>query len=192
MSTDEILEVVDKNNIFIKTGKRSFIHRKGLFHRTANVFVINPKGEIFIQQRSNKKTICPLYWDLSVAEHLKIGESYLQACFRGLKEELGIVANIIIIRSVHLQKNSYFKNKIKDFEFAKLYLGFYDKKILINKKEIKNGKFISIKDLDKKIKRGNNLFTPWFLNEWQFLKRKIGFKAFKNLRANLKDFNHKN
>lgn len=47
-------------------------------------------GSILLQRRSKKKALEGGCWDLSCAEHVSAGESYLQAAVRGLREELGI------------------------------------------------------------------------------------------------------
>lgn len=173
MSENEILPVVDKKNTLVKKARRSFIHNKGLFHRAVNILVLNSKKEIFLQQRSGEKTICPFLWDISAAEHVKTGETYHQTCLRGLREELGIVAKIKMIRDVHLQKNTYLHGKIKDYEYIKLFAALYDGKISIDKKEVKNGKFFTLEALEKKIKAEKKSFTPWFLEEWEYLKTTI-------------------
>jgi len=171
MSKEEILPVVNKKNIFIKRAKRSVIHKKGLFHQAVNILVVNSQKEIFLQQRSRKKSICPLLWDISASEHLKVGETYHQACLRGLKEELKIITRIKIIRNTHLQKNTYFHNKIQDYEYVKLFAALYDKEIFINKEEVETGKFFTVENLEKKLKTDRKSFTPWFLEEWEYFKK---------------------
>ena len=44
-------------------------------------------GEILLQQRSHKKIIHPLLWDVSTAGHIDAGESFLEAALRETKEE---------------------------------------------------------------------------------------------------------
>lgn len=169
MSQEEMLAVYNNNNKFLKNEKRSIVHSKGLFHRTVNVLIINSEKKFLLQQRSTKKTICPLMWDISVAEHVKIGESYSKAAVRGLREELGIEGKIKEIRGVHLQKNTYLGGKIKDFEFVKSFGTLYNEKIKVNKKEVNYCRFFSISKINKKIAEDKNSFTPWFLNEWNYL-----------------------
>lgn len=41
-----------------------------------------------MQRRSAQKKIGPLQWDLSVAEHLGLGESYKDAAERGLRYDV--------------------------------------------------------------------------------------------------------
>lgn len=166
---EEINDVVDENNKVIGKEKRSIIHSKGFFHRAVNIFVFNSRGDIFLQKRSQQKNICPFKWDLSAAESLKEGETYIQAAMRGLKEELNIITKVSKIRDQHLQKNEYFNGKIKDFEFVELYKAVYDGEIIIDEKEVAEGRFFQIKDLEQMIKENIEQFTPWFIDEWDYL-----------------------
>lgn len=51
----------------------------GLLHRAVYVWVFREQdGALLVQRRSAAKKIGPSQWDLSVAEHLQPGESYLQ------------------------------------------------------------------------------------------------------------------
>jgi hypothetical protein len=43
-----------------------------------------------------RKRIGPNLWDISLAEHLSVGETFKEAALRGLKEELGIHVPAII------------------------------------------------------------------------------------------------
>ena len=168
--TKEILEIFDENSNFLGTEKRSVIHSNGLFHRTVSIFIIDSKQRIFLQQRSGKKDVCPLRWDLSAAEHLKPKETYESAAQRCLKEELNIEPVIKKIRDMHLQKNEYFEGKIKDYEFVELYLGACSGEINFNTDEVFNGKFANISDIDKTMTENPDNFTPWFADEWKYMK----------------------
>lgn len=166
--SEEIFEIVDENNKVIGKERRSLVHQKGLFHRSVNIFVFNSEGELFLQQRSADKIVCPLAWDLSVAEHLKPGESYREGAKRGLKEELNIDGDVEAVRGVHILKNKY-EGGIKDFEFVDTFKIIWDGKIEIDKKELAQGRFFKISEIKEMIKENKNNFTPWFLEEWKFL-----------------------
>lgn len=172
---EEINDVVDEHNNVIGKEKRSTIHSKGLFHRAVSIFIFNSKGAVFLQKRSQQKSICPLKWDLSAAESLKAGETYLQAAERGLKEELNVIAKLSKLRDAHLQKNEYFDGEIKDFEFVELHKAVYDGEIVVDKEEVADGRFFWIDDVQRMIEDDIEQFTPWFLDEWNYL-LKAGFK----------------
>ena len=78
----ELFELVNERDEVIGTELRSVCHSKGLLHRAVYCWVFNGAGRLLLQRRSPAKKIGPGQWDLSVAEHLQPGESYLQVRWR--------------------------------------------------------------------------------------------------------------
>ncbi|PIA80369.1 hydrolase [Gaetbulibacter sp. 4G1] len=88
---DEFIDIVTKQGE--PTGKsvpKSIIHKEGHYHNTAHVWFYTNKGDILLSQRSSKKVICPLLWDVSVAGHVDAGETIIHAAIRETKEEIGL------------------------------------------------------------------------------------------------------
>ena len=69
---------------------RSEVHRLGLWHRSAQVFLYTPAGELVVHRRAVDKDLYAGLWDHSVGEHLHPGESYLAGALRGVQEEFGL------------------------------------------------------------------------------------------------------
>ena len=69
-SDAEMLAVVDDDDVVVGEERRDVIHRDGLKHRAVHIFVLNQKGEIFLQKRSRLKDKCPGLWDSSAAGHV--------------------------------------------------------------------------------------------------------------------------
>ncbi|GAA4304187.1 NUDIX hydrolase [Aestuariibaculum suncheonense] len=121
---DEYIDIVDANGIPTgKTELKSVIHQKGYFHNTVHIWFYTKNGDILLSQRSAKKSICPLMWDVSVAGHIDAGESIEQAALRETKEEIGL-----IITESDLQKIGMFQcfqsydSDINDNEFHHTYI----------------------------------------------------------------------
>ncbi len=168
---DEILEIVNKSNRIIGQRTRGEIYKNGFLHRAVSVFIVNSKGQIFLQQRSKLKMKYPLAWDVSAAEHVKVGESYEDAALRGIQEELGIDTKLKKVRGVHLQHNGHAskKDKIIDDEFVVTFIGVYDGRINLDSEEVNDGKFFQIDKINKMIDSGKTEFTTWFLDDWRYL-----------------------
>ena len=102
---DELLDIVNDSDEVTGQAMRSVVHQQGLWHRGVHVFLFNEQGEMLIQKRSADRANSPSLWDCSVSEHVKAGESYLEAAMRGLKEEMG-VEGIEISRRGKIQMES--------------------------------------------------------------------------------------
>lgn len=145
--------------------------RIGWLHRAINILVFNQEGQIFLQQRSSSKKAFPLYWDISVAEHVRHGESFLEAAQRGLQEELGILAEVKLLRPIHLQSSRFEQDGqwVIENELVELYRVDYNGEIKLDPQEVNAGGFFSKEQIQEMIDRDTHQFTPWFLDEWQFL-----------------------
>jgi isopentenyldiphosphate isomerase len=122
---DEFIDIVDEQGK--PTGKKALkseAHKNGWYHNTIHVWFYTKKGEILLQQRSHKKAIYPLLWDVSVAGHIDAGESMESAAIRETSEEIGleIQANDLTKIAVYCHEASYFNGEIKDNEFHHIYI----------------------------------------------------------------------
>ena len=168
----ELLDIVDENNKVIGQAMRGEAHKKGHIHRALSVLIINSKGQILLQQRSDKSKVHPLSWDLSTSEHVLAGESYADAGKRSLKEELGIDAEIEIVTKEVLQKREYEINGEKhlEYEIVLMLKGVHEGPFNIDPVEVFKVEFFSVEDIEK-MKSSGVKFTPWFLDEWENVKK---------------------
>ncbi|MEI6478821.1 MAG: NUDIX domain-containing protein [bacterium] len=81
--SNEVVVVNEKDEI-IGTMPRKEAHQKAISHRISIIYVENDKGEISIQVRKTERL------DHSSAGHVDPGETYEQAAYRELMEELNI------------------------------------------------------------------------------------------------------
>ncbi len=88
---DELLDLVNENDEIIGTELRSKIYTmQAKNFRAVNVFVINSSGQLWIPRRTARKKLFPLCLDMSVAGHVKSGESYDEAFRRETDEEINL------------------------------------------------------------------------------------------------------
>ncbi|TGV00402.1 NUDIX hydrolase [Flavivirga rizhaonensis] len=165
---DEYIDIVTKEGK--PTGKselKSIIHQKGLYHNTVHIWFYTKKGDILLSQRSAKKTICPLMWDVSVAGHIDSGETIKQAAVRETKEEIGISISENDLKKIGVfECFQTYKSGIIDNEFHNTFiceLKVPMSKLIPQEEEVEALKLVSFsnfKDLIKNIGNNDNHFVP--------------------------------
>jgi len=98
----EYFEVVNNRNELTGVFKRrDVVHQDGDWHRGSQVIIVNSDGKILLQLRGPEQD-CPNTWDISTTGHVRVGESYLMAAVREIKEEIGVVVDpdrLILVRA---------------------------------------------------------------------------------------------
>lgn len=151
----EMLDLVDKNDNVIGQIERGEYFKKGLNNtRVINIFIKTSKHKIMIPLRSSNRRIFPNCYDFSVGGFVMSGETYEQAAYRELEEEMGI-------KDVSLEEIGYFHpNDINTASYSKLYKLVYDGELNYDKDGIsqinyftKNEILQMLIDTPKKFKR---------------------------------------
>lgn len=170
-ANEEEVAIINKKWRIVGHTTRKKAHEMGILHPTVKVVIVSPFGKIYIQKRSSQKSIAPFCWDVSVAEHLQNGENYKEAAVRGLVEELGVVARVKLLRRKHLQKSEYERDgkTFKEYELTALYGAMYDGRTTTDPTEVKDGRFVSLGELERLILGRKVQFTAWGLNEINYL-----------------------
>lgn len=154
---------------------RPQVHREGLWHKSAHIWVIDTHGRILLQRRALDKDTHPGLWDISAAGHLSAGEQSLDAAVREIREELGldIPPSRIIFRFTDREEHSC--TNITDREFHDVFtLVITDEEaemIRPDPVELCEVKWYSIGDFGKKLRDNPNRFVPhrkeynWIIHE---------------------------
>ncbi len=165
---DEFIDIVTKQGA--PTGKsvpKSIIHKEGHYHNTAHVWFYTNNGGILLSQRSAKKIICPLLWDVSVAGHVDSGETIPQASIRETKEEIGLsIAEDDLYRIGVFECFQTYENGIIDNEFHHTFIS--ELKVSLSDltpqlEEVEALKLVSINDFNQlinNITNNGNHFIP--------------------------------
>jgi isopentenyldiphosphate isomerase len=157
--TDELLDIVNDEDIVIDQQMRSIVHQLGLQHRGVHVFLFTRDGKMLVQKRSADRVASPSALDCSVSEHVKAGESYLDAAIRGMKEEMGV--NGIKVDPLVRFRMNY---GINDNEISTLYKGVVDPdKVKFDPVEIEEINYYRVDELQEMIQEGNIKFCGWFV-----------------------------
>ncbi len=154
MEEDEQLDLVDDNDQVIGTIWRSeygqiLKDKKGNI-RSADAFLINNEGKLWIPRRNANKTIAPNGLDFSMGEHVQPGETYLEACIRGFKEELNL--DIKPTEVIELTKFKPMPGKLAYFNTLFLYKS--NTAPNYNKHDFYEYYWLTPTELIKKIKNG--------------------------------------
>ncbi len=162
----EVFDLVDEHDIVIGTGDREDFHgNPSMIHRVVHVLVFDSSGELYLQKRSLTKDVQPGKWDTSVGGHVGAGESYEEAAYREMKEELGIEGVVLEFLHRYLHSNDY------ESEFVSTYRCIWNGAIEFNRDEIDEGRFWSL----EKIRATDRVkFTPNFLDELNRFKKLSG------------------
>ena len=162
-SGDEIFDVVDEQNRVVHQATRREVHANGWRHRAVHVFVMNAKGEIFLQLRSHLKDKQPGKWDSSAAGHLDAGEDYLPCAVRELEEELGIHTSA---RSL-THAGSVSAGAGTGWEFVELFTMRWDGKLRWPAAEIETGQWFTPEEIDAWTAARAADFADGFLECWR-------------------------
>lgn len=163
---DELLDIVNDDDMVTGQEMRSVVHQKGLQHRGVHVFLFSEQGEMLIQKRSADRANSPSLWDCSVSEHVKAGESYLEAAARGLKEEMGVDG--IEVKPLGKIQMEYGLN---DNEISQIFEGKVNpKQVQFDPGEIAEIQFMSLDEIREEIVNEKEKYCRWFveLMNWYF------------------------
>lgn len=157
--------IVNEVDEVLGSRKRNRVHEEGDWHRGVHVLLNNPKGEYFLQKRSEKKDTFPGRWDYSLPEHVQPSEKYVEAAIRGLSEELGIVESLDLEKLVKVKMNY----GPQDNMIAKIFVAKNGPKPgKINDDEISEIDYFSKKKLDSNTRKNPNKFTRYFLEFYKW------------------------
>jgi isopentenyl-diphosphate delta-isomerase len=143
----EIYDVVDEDDKIIGKASREEVHKNNrLIHRSVVFFVFDKKGRVFVNQRSKNKEFYREYWSLTFGGHVNSGETYEEAVVREAKEEAGIEGKPFFMGTLKIRLPTESEN-------SKIFGFITDKKLKLDPFEVKQGKFMTMKELEEKLKK---------------------------------------
>ncbi len=162
--------IVDNNDKVIGAVEKSVALKNGLIRRVVRIFIFNSRGELFLQRRSESKDTYPNTWDQSSGGHVDEGENYDQAAKRELKEELGIDGVSLKKVAKFYTEQKFAKLTLK--EFSVLYKAEFNESMKLSKREIKDGRWFTLDEIDVMMKDNINDFPPGFIKAFKIYKSK--------------------
>lgn len=152
--------LVNENDEEIGTIEKIEAHQKGLLHRAFSIFIFNNNNELLIHQRASNKYHGGDLWTNTCCSHPLPNEEIAEAANRRLKEEMGITCELNQVG--HLLYKVEVENNLIEHEYDHILLGKSDENPNPNAEEVKDWKWITIKDLENQIALHPENFTYWF------------------------------
>lgn len=158
---DELIDVLNEDGLF--TGEvlsRKEVHKKGLWHRSIVVAIVNEKNEVLLQQRSATKEKNAGLWDVSVAGHISAGQDSLSAAAREINEEVSVLLGyrteikdfryMYSFRKQEMIREDFIERQFYDF-FILRTSGLDDKTLYFQESEVQAVKFVDLTELERMI-----------------------------------------
>lgn len=164
MPTRNDIVYVDKNDKAIGSSKTLEAYRNGHITRLCRMFIINKDGFLLIQQRAKNLTL-PNKWCESASGHVDVGESYEEAAYRELKEEMGITD--VKLREIKRYYGEEHDEVYVKKRFNAVFVGRYDGKVNICKDEVSSYRWEKLEAIKKEIADNPDTFTEGFIKAFK-------------------------
>jgi isopentenyldiphosphate isomerase len=164
-SNEEWVDIVTEEGKITGKAPRSAVHgNPDLIHPVVHLHLINNKGQLFLQKRSQTKSEFPGLWDASVTGHISAGESIEKALMREAQEEIGIKLN----RDIRPLAKYVIRSNWES-ELIYSFIMNYDGTFTFDNNEVETGKFWSSFEINRM--SGSGIFTPGLEQDIKILKK---------------------
>lgn len=151
----ELCDVVDSEDRPTGSRLRSEVHVNNLLHRAVHLWILNSRGELFLQKRSPWKINHPDLWCSSAAGHVDAGETYEEAGHREMLEEIGADCHLVKFWKTGATEET-------GFEFVEYFVGRCDGPFRFAPGEVETGDFFPVDQVRRWVERSPGEFTPLF------------------------------
>jgi len=167
---DEFLILVDSEDNILGQETRTRCHLgDGLLHRGFSVYVFDDSRRLLLQKRSARKQLWPGYWSNSCCSHPRPEESSEEAAHRRMGEELGL--SIPLRYLFQFQYQEKFADVGSENEICSVFTGRHQGSITSDREEIEDWMFVDIEELDVRLRRDPEIYSPWFRLGWGLIRQ---------------------
>tara|TARA_B100000989_G_scaffold43231_1_gene27535 strand:+ start:145 stop:663 length:519 start_codon:yes stop_codon:yes gene_type:complete len=152
--------LVDKLDNPIGEMEKQEAHVKGLLHRAFSIFIFNDKEEILLHQRAHHKYHSGGLWTNTCCSHPRPGEHIHDAANRRLVEEMGMVCTLK--EQFSFIYKAKLDNDLFEHELDHVFFGKSSEKPVLNKDEVADYKYLSIKSIQQDLIDNPGRYTAWF------------------------------
>jgi len=171
---DEYIDVLSsEGNLTGEVSLKSEAHKKGLWHASAQVWIVDRNQNVLLQKRAQNKDSYPNLWDISVAGHLSAKDSPISAAQREVKEEIGLDLSVEQFRFLKRIKRSKIPKKgFWDNEFNYLFAvkcDIFISELKLQEEEVTAVQLVPLNEFQKKIKESSQIFVPHGDKYYQYI-----------------------
>src|SRR6202166_4887126 len=157
--SNEQLVLVDESNRAVGAARKQAIHLQGLLHRAFSIFMVDERGRILLQQRNPLKYHSGGLWANSCCGHPRPGERTVTAARRRLHEELGVADPLSF--GFFARYRAELDKGMQENELVYMYFGRLHAQPKPDPAEVADLEFLSLREIDRRIKQKPNTFTYW-------------------------------
>lgn len=157
---EEQVILVDEHDNPVGIGAKLPTHERGDLHRAFSVFLINPAGEMLLQQRAATKYHAGGLWANSACGHPRPGEETVAAARRRLKEEMGIGAELEPVFAFTYRAEM--DRGLIEHEIDHVMLGYTDELPRPDPDEVADWRWMSPAAIRRELATAPDRYTPWF------------------------------
>lgn len=158
---EEVVILVDKHDKKLGVLEKLKAHEgKGLKHRAISVLLCNSQRQVLFQKRAKEKYHCPGLWANTCCGHPRPGESNIDAAYRRLNEEMGIVG-CELTEIFPIIYEVQFGNGLSENEYDHVFIGEYNGDPKPNPKEVADWAWLDLQDLKNKMFSEKEKYTYW-------------------------------
>lgn len=159
MAFDEVI-LVDKSDRELGRMEKLEAHKQGKLHRAFSIFVFNKAEEFLLQKRAGNKYHSGGLWTNTCCSHPQPGESVITSAKKRLKYEMGFDCKLD--EAFKFIYKAEFENNLIEYELDHVLIGKFDSKPKINRDEVEDWKYVSLKDLKIDLQESPEHYTYWF------------------------------
>ncbi|RMH63150.1 MAG: NUDIX domain-containing protein [Calditrichaeota bacterium] len=161
---EEWFDLVDSRGRVVGRAPRSRVHGHPKYmHPVVHLHVVDGRGRLLLQKRSEAKDLYGGYWDTAVGGHVHSGESIPDALLRETREELGIDARPAQPLWRYVMRNDY------ESELVHVFIMRHDGPFSFDREEIDDVRFWMPEDITPD--EAQHTFTPVLLEELKMLRK---------------------
>ena len=166
---DHLVDVVNSNDEVIGQDMKNQKIAKDFISRVVAIFLLDADGKMILCRRSDKKTNAAGLYDLAAFGNVMAGETYEQAAFRELKEELNIECDLKILDKFYQENHN--DDKVYKI-FCGVFFGKTDKPLTLNH-ELVEVKKMTLEEVKNDLLKNSRNYCPGFVNDFNQVENKF-------------------